>query len=115
MTADQNCFLEKIHSIHHGLYVPYSYGAAFTHPLEGLFLDSIGTAIAFGVSGLSIRQGMWLYGYISFKAVTDHCGYILPYNLIRMFTENDAYFHDLHHQSWGLKVDKTFPLADKIP
>ena len=63
----------------------------------------MGTAISFGATGLSIRQGMCLYGYISTKAVTDHCGYVLPGNPIRMFTENDAYFHDLHHQSWGLK------------
>lgn len=47
---------------------------------------------------------MCLYGYISFKAVTDHCGYVFPWNPLRLITENDAYFHDLHHQKWGLKV-----------
>ena len=102
-----------IHSIHHDLYVPYSFGESFTHALEGLFLDSIGTAMAVGVSGLSIYQGMWLYGYISVKTVTDHCGYVLPYNPIRIIKGKDAYFHDLHHQSWALKVKHDLPLISR--
>ena len=47
---------------------------------------------------------MCLYGYIAFKGVIDHCGYVFPWNPLRLITENDAWFHDLHHQKWGLKV-----------
>lgn len=42
-----NKFLYKhIHSVHHRLYVPYAYGAAYNHPVEGFLLDVIGSIVA---------------------------------------------------------------------
>lgn len=47
---------------------------------------------------------MILFGYSSFKNVFDHCGYMFPWNPIRTVTGVDPGFHDVHHQSWGLKA-----------
>lgn len=60
-------------------------------------------AVAFGLSGLSIRQGMWFYVGSTLKVVFDHAGYLFPWNPLRIISDNDAAFHDLHHQSWGVK------------
>ena len=60
-------------------------------------------AAAFGASGLSIQQGMWFYVGSTLKVVFDHGGYVFPWNPLRLISDNDAYFHDLHHQSWGVK------------
>ncbi|KAG2241558.1 hypothetical protein Bca52824_096455 [Brassica carinata] len=55
-----NKFLYKhIHSQHHRLIVPYSYGALYNHPLEGLLLDTIGGALSFLFSGMSPRTAIF--------------------------------------------------------
>ena len=38
------------------------------------------------------------------KTISDHCGYVFPWDPFRLVNDNGAVFHDLHHQSWGLKV-----------
>lgn len=41
------------------------------------------------------------------KTVDDHCGYQLPWDIVQWFgkmTGNDVVYHNVHHQSWGLKV-----------
>ena len=53
-----NKFLYRhIHSRHHRLYVPYAYGALYNHPLEGLILDTVGTAIAMKVARSESSRG----------------------------------------------------------
>jgi len=94
---------KHIHSMHHRLYISYSYGALYTHPLESLFLDTGSATIATYVSGLTIRQSILLYSYMTAKAVIDHSGYVFPWNPILLYTDNDSYFHDIHHQRWGIK------------
>lgn len=93
-----------IHSMHHRLYAPYSFGGQYVHPLESLIMDTIGNLLSVYVSGISVRVGMIFSAYVAFKFVSDHCGYILPFNPVHLVTSNDTSFHDIHHQSWGLKV-----------
>lgn len=38
------------------------------------------------------------------KGVDDHCGYRLPWDPLQWFNEQNTAFHDVHHQSWGIKV-----------
>lgn len=40
----------------------------------------------------------------TWKTISDHCGYVFPWDPLRWVNGNGAGFHDLHHQSWGLKV-----------
>ncbi|PSR85061.1 Sphinganine C4-monooxygenase [Actinidia chinensis var. chinensis] len=55
-----NKFLYRhIHSQHHRLVVPYSFGALYNHLLEGLLLDTIGGALSFLLSGMSPRTSIF--------------------------------------------------------
>jgi len=99
----------NLHSRHHRLYVPYAYGALYNHPLEGFLLDTLGTGFAYLVTGMTVRQGMWFFGGCSAKTVDDHCGYALPWDPLQHITSNNAKYHDIHHQSWGIKSNFSQP------
>lgn len=98
-----------LHSRHHRLYVPYAYGALYNHPLEGLLLDTVGTGIAYLLSGMTIRQGLWFFTCTTIKTVDDHCGYAFPWDPLQHITSNNAAYHDIHHQSWGIKSNFSQP------
>ncbi|KIW88238.1 uncharacterized protein Z519_11349 [Cladophialophora bantiana CBS 173.52] len=97
------------HSRHHRLYVPYAYGALYNHPLEGFLLDTLGTGIAYLTTGMTIQQGMWFFTISSIKTVDDHCGYAFPWDPLQHITSNNAAYHDVHHQSWGIKTNFSQP------
>ncbi|KAJ5682993.1 hypothetical protein N7462_006158 [Penicillium macrosclerotiorum] len=97
------------HSRHHRLYVPYAFGALYNHPVEGFLLDTAGTGIGFLVAGMTNRQGMWFFTFSTIKTVDDHCGYAFPWDPLQHFTSNNAAYHDIHHQSWGIKTNFSQP------
>ncbi|KAL9611068.1 MAG: hypothetical protein Q9167_004280 [Letrouitia subvulpina] len=97
------------HSRHHRLYVPYAYGALYNHPFEGFLLDTLGASIAYKIAGMNTRQGMWFFTGSTFKTVDDHCGYALPWDPLQHLTSNNAGYHDVHHQSWGIKTNFSQP------
>ena len=43
------------------------------------------------------------------KTVDDHCGYALPWDPLQRITSNNAGYHDVHHQSWGIKTNFSQP------
>lgn len=97
------------HSRHHRLYVPYAYGALYNHPFEGFLLDTLGAGLAFKVAGMTTRQGMCFFSGSTIKTVDDHCGYALPFDPLQRITSNNAGYHDVHHQSWGIKTNFSQP------
>jgi len=97
------------HSRHHRLYVPYAYGALYNHPFEGFLLDSLGAAIAFKAAGMNIRQGTFFFTFSTIKTVDDHCGYAFPWDPLQLITSNNAAYHDIHHQTWGIKTNFSQP------
>lgn len=97
------------HSRHHRLYVPYAYGALYNHPVEGFLLDTLGASIAYKVAGMTARQGMVFFTASTIKTVDDHCGYALPWDPLQHITSNNAGYHDIHHQSWGIKTNFSQP------
>jgi len=97
------------HARHHRLYVPYAYGALYNHPFEGFLLDTLGTGLAYLVSGMTVRQSMWFFTCSTIKTVDDHCGYSLPFDPLQLITSNNAGYHDIHHQSWGIKSNFSQP------
>ena len=97
------------HSRHHRLYVPYAYGALYNHPVEGFLLDTLGTGVAYLVSAMTSRQSMWFFTLCTIKTVDDHCGYALPWDPLQRITGNNASYHDIHHQSWGIKTNFSQP------
>ncbi|KAK5129957.1 hypothetical protein LTR08_002674 [Meristemomyces frigidus] len=97
------------HSRHHRLYVPYAYGALYNHPFEGFLLDTLGTGIAYLASGMTVRQSMWFFTMATIKTVDDHSGYAFPWDPLQHVTSNNAGYHDVHHQSWGVKTNFSQP------
>ncbi|ESZ95969.1 hypothetical protein SBOR_3661 [Sclerotinia borealis F-4128] len=97
------------HARHHRLYVPYAYGALYNHPFEGFLLDTLGASIGYKVSGMTSRQGMAFFVASTIKTVDDHCGYALPWDPLQHITSNNAGYHDIHHQSWGIKANFSQP------
>jgi sphinganine C4-monooxygenase len=78
------------HSRHHRLYVPYAYGALYNHPVEGFLLDTLGTGLAYLVSGMTVRQSMVFFTASTIKTVDDHCGYSFPWDPLQHVTSNNA-------------------------
>ncbi|KAG0705584.1 fatty acid hydroxylase superfamily-domain-containing protein, partial [Suillus ampliporus] len=100
---------KKIHSVHPQLYVPYAFGALYNHPVEGFLLDSLGAVIAEGAAHLSVRQTIFLFAFSTCKTVDDHCGYSLPFDPFQMMSGNNADYHDIHHQTIGIKSNFSQP------
>lgn len=99
----------KFHSRHHRLYVPYAFGALYNHPIEGFLLDTAGTGVGFLTSRMTNRQSMWFFTMSTIKTVDDHCGYAFPWDPLQKITSNNAAYHDIHHQSWGIKNNFSQP------
>ena len=108
MTNDTN-FPVTFHSRHHRLYVPYAFGALYNHPVEGFLLDTAGTGVGFLTSMMTNRQAMWYFTFSTIKTVDDHCGYAFPWDPLQHLTSNNAAYHDVHHQSWGIKNNFSQP------
>ncbi|KLJ11239.1 C4-hydroxylase [Blastomyces silverae] len=97
------------HSRHHRLYVPYAYGALYNHPIEGFLLDTASGGVAFLLTRMTTRQGIWFFTCSTIKTVDDHCGYAFPFDPLQHLTSNNAAYHDIHHQSWGIKTNFSQP------
>jgi len=97
------------HSRHHRLYVPYAYGALYNHPLEGFFMDTLGAGFAYLMTGMTMRQSMFFFTGSTIKTVLDHGGYQFPYDPVHFIFPNNAAYHDIHHQSWGIKTNFSQP------
>ena len=105
-----NKFLYKhLHSVHHRLYVPYAFGALYNHPIEGFLLDTLGALLSESLAGLSVRQATFFFVVSTCKTVDDHCGYNLPFDPLQMFSGNTADYHDIHHQTIGIKSNFSQP------
>ncbi|CAN6195246.1 unnamed protein product [Urochloa humidicola] len=105
-----NRFLYRhVHSWHHRLVVPYSFGAQYNHPAEGLLLDTLGGALAFLASGMSPRASILFFSLCTAKGVDDHCGLLLPGNVFRLCFWNNTAYHDVHHQLRGSRFNFSQP------
>lgn len=113
-----NKFLYRhLHSVHHRLNVPYAFGALYNSILEGFLLDTLGTGCAHLITGLSPREAIILYTFSTMKTVDDHCGYALPWDPFQILFPNNATYHDIHHQHFGIKTNFSQPFFtfwDKI-
>lgn len=107
--GQSNVHPAKWHARHHRLYVPYAYGALYNHPVEGFLLDTAGASLAYKFSLMSPRMGMWFFVCSTIKTVDDHCGYDFPFDPLQHMTSNNSAYHDIHHQSWGIKTNFSQP------
>ncbi|KAF9103521.1 hypothetical protein BGX27_010542 [Mortierella sp. AM989] len=102
---------KHFHSRHHRLYVTYSFGALYNHPVEGFVMDSIGASLAFLLSGMGNRGALVFFSFSTLKTVDDHCGYNLPFNPLQRLFNNNADYHDIHHQNFGIKSNFSQPFG----
>jgi len=105
-----NKFLYKqFHSVHHRLYVPYAFGSLYNHPVEGFLLDSLGAVLGETLAHMSTRQAALFFTFSTMKTVDDHCGYDFPFDPLQLFSRNNADYHDIHHQTIGIKSNFSQP------
>ena len=97
-----------MHSLHHKIYCPYAYAAFLNTLSESFIIDTIGTTLALTLSGLTTRQALCFSTISVMKGVDDHSGYQLPWNPLQWLSAQTTSFHDIHHQSWGIKVSAGF-------
>ncbi|KAF9322560.1 hypothetical protein BG006_002289 [Podila minutissima] len=102
---------KHFHSRHHRLYVTHSFGALYNHPFEGFLMDSIGASLAFLISGMGNRGALAFFSFSTLKTVDDHCGYNLPFNPLQRLFWNNADYHDIHHQNFGIKSNFSQPFG----
>ncbi|GJJ77650.1 sphinganine C4-monooxygenase [Entomortierella parvispora] len=102
---------KTFHSRHHRLYVTYSFGALYNHPFEGFLMDSVGASLAFLISGMGNRGALAFFSFSTLKTVDDHCGYNLPFNPLQRLFWNNADYHDIHHQNFGIKSNFSQPFG----
>ena len=67
-------------------------------------MDTMGAGVAFKLSGMGQQGGLFFFTFSTLKTVDDHCGYKLPWDPLQWAFWNNAEYHDIHHQSWGIKV-----------
>jgi len=72
-------------------------------------MDTIGAGLGYKLSGMGIRGGMVFFSFSTMKTVDDHCGYALPWDPLQKIFWNNAGYHDVHHQSWGIKTNYSQP------
>jgi sphinganine C4-monooxygenase len=77
--------------------------------VEAFVLDTAGAGLAYKLSFMSPRLGMLFFVGSVMKTVDDHCGYALPWDPLQHITGNNAAYHDIHHQSWGIKHNFSQP------
>ncbi|KAI1296395.1 hypothetical protein EDD11_007345 [Mortierella claussenii] len=99
------------HSRHHRLYVTYAFGALYNHPFEGFLMDSVGASLAFLISGMGNRGALAFFSFSTLKTLDDHCGYNLPFNPLQKIFSNNADYHDIHHQHFGIKSNFSQPFG----
>lgn len=56
-----------------------------------------------------MRQGTVFFTLSTIKTIDDHCGYSFPWDPLQMMTSNNAAYHDIHHQTWGIKTNFAQP------
>ena len=72
---------------------------------------SVGAELARVLSCMTLRQTIVFFTLSTFKTVCDHCGYAFPwyYNPIHALFPNNAAYHDVHHQTQGLRFNYSQP------
>jgi sphinganine C4-monooxygenase len=107
--AHTNKFLyNNFHSWHHRLYCPYPLGALYNHPLEGIFMDTLGGVVAIQLSGMHQSTALLFACFSTLKTLFDHCNLVFPANPFAVFKNNSLY-HDFHHQPIGLNYNLSQP------
>ncbi|XP_020255058.1 sphinganine C4-monooxygenase 2-like isoform X4 [Asparagus officinalis] len=100
---------KHIHSTHHSVVAPYAYAALYKNPAEFFILDAVAGSLAFVVSGMTPRTGIYFFTFATVKAVDVHSGLWLPWNPLRFLFGNNCAYHDVHHQLKGHKHNFSQP------
>jgi sphinganine C4-monooxygenase len=71
----------------------------------------MGAIISQSLSFMTTRQASFFFTFSNFKTVDDHCGYVFPLDPFQLMSDNNADYHDIHHQV-SCRLGYPLPLAD---
>jgi len=86
----------QFHMVHHTITKTYSFMAFYNSYTEGILLDIVGAIITQRICFLNVYQFNTLIAIATMKAVSDHSGYMLPWDPFTWFP-NNALYHQKHH------------------
>eukprot|EP00948_MAST-09A_sp_MAST-9A-sp1_P002086 g2086.t1 len=95
---------KHIHSWHHAIEAPYTFGALYNHPLEGFLMDALGGMFALILSDMDCIGAICFVNFGYLKTVLDHAGIDLA---IPGFAPSR--FHTIHHHYKGLHLNYQQP------
>lgn len=84
------------HVVHHQIIKTYSFMAFYNSYTEGILMDIVGALITQRVCSMNLFQFNILIAVGTMKSVSDHSGYMLPFDPFTWFP-NNALYHQVHH------------------
>lgn len=86
----------QFHMVHHMITKTYSFMAFYNSYTEGILMDIVGALITQRICFLNVYQFNFLIAIATMKSVSDHSGYMLPFDPFTWFP-NNALYHQKHH------------------
>lgn len=91
--------------------MPFSYGALYNHWADSLFGDNVAGLLGVSLTNMTAAEQTFFLALATFKIVEDHAAYELPWSpftLLGRLTGCSPTYHNIHHQSWGIKVSREY-------
>jgi sterol desaturase/sphingolipid hydroxylase (fatty acid hydroxylase superfamily) len=99
----------QFHMVHHMITKTYSFMAFYNSYTEGILMDIVGAIITQRLCYLNALQFNVLIAIATMKAVSDHSGYMIPWDPFTWFP-NNANYHQKHHnpKTMGFNYEQPF-------
>ena len=56
-----------------------------------------------------MKTGIAIPLFLGLMAVDDHCGWNFPWDPFQFLFSNNSVYHDVHHQTYGIKANFSQP------
>jgi sphinganine C4-monooxygenase len=96
-----------VHIVHHRVRQLFAWAALYNSYIETLLLDIASFMLVESICGLTPYQAQGFAIFSTLKTVSDHSGYMLPWDPFTWFSNNAAY-HAVHHKNRAYNFQQPF-------